>query len=276
MKKILPYILTGIVTAVAVYLFIENQHLKSNAETEGDADTLGFSVEQRNEIARADSLLLAGSYEEAQSAYDNLPESVGLERELRRKISTKILDLDNQLRYTKNKKSLNTVTDTTLTKNEDIELQEVDSLNFALTKAQLELKNIRMQMQQKVFGEYLTFKSKKGNRLHYVGEVKNKKANGLGIAILDTGSRYEGEWRNGMRHGKGTFYWIDGEHYEGNYVNDMRSGMGTYYWPNGEKFTGEWKDDLRNGEGVFYGKDGEVIASGIWKDDKLEEQDKDK
>ncbi|PHQ29905.1 MORN repeat-containing protein [Leeuwenhoekiella nanhaiensis] len=276
MKKILPYILTGLVTAIAVYLFIENQQLKSNAETEGDADTSGFSVEQRNEIARADSLLLAGSYEEAQSAYDNLPENVGLEKELRRKISTKIRNLDNQLRYATSKRPGNTKADTANLNTTDFDLQQMDSLSFALTKAQLELKNIRMQMQQKVFGEYLTFKSKKGNRLHYVGEVKNKKANGLGIAILDTGSRYEGEWRDGMRHGKGTFYWIDGEHYEGNYVNDMRSGTGTYYWPNGEKFTGEWKDDLRNGAGVFYGKDGEVIASGIWKDDKLVEQNKDK
>lgn len=276
MKKILPYILTGFVTAIAVYLFVENQQLKSNAETESDADTSGFSIEQRNEIARADSLLLAGSYEEAQSAYDNLPENVGLEKELRRKISTKIRNLDNQLRYATSKRPGNTKADTSNLNTTDFDLQQMDSLSFALTKAQLELKNIRMQMQQKVFGEYLTFKSKKGNRLHYVGEVKNKKANGLGIAILDTGSRYEGEWRNGMRHGKGTFYWIDGEHYEGNYVNDMRSGTGTYYWPNGEKFTGEWKDDLRNGAGVFYGKDGEVIASGIWKDDKLVEQDKDK
>jgi len=274
MKKILPYILASIATAVALYFFIENQSLKENAGAHEQGDALGMSVEQRNAIARADSLLLSGSYEEAQSAYDSLPESVGLERELRRRISTKILKMDNQLRHTNNKAAKENSSDTIDAKNSDFDLQDVDSLSFALTKAQLELKNIRMQMQQKVFGEYLTFKSKKGNRLHYVGEVKNKKADGFGIAILDTGSRYEGEWKNGMRHGNGKFYWIDGEHYEGDYINDMRSGTGSYYWPNGEKFTGEWKEDLRNGKGIFYGKDGEVIASGIWKDDKLVEQDK--
>ena len=189
MKKILPYILASIATAVALYFFIENQSLKENAGAQEQGDALGMSVEQRNAIARADSLLLSGSYEEAQSAYDSLPESVGLERELRRRISTKILKMDNQLRYRNNKTAQENSSDTTDAKNSDFDLQDVDSLSFALTKAQLELKNIRMQMQQKVFGEYLTFKSKKGNRLHYVGEVKSKKANGFGIAILDIKSK---------------------------------------------------------------------------------------
>lgn len=152
------------------------------------------------------------------------------------------------------------------------ELNSYDSLNFIIEKKQVQLNAIRRQLEQKSFGEYLQFKSKKNNRLHYVGQVRNGKANGKGIALLDTGSRYEGEWKDNERHGQGTFYWPDGERYEGNYSTDKRAGLGTYYWPNGEKYVGQWADDKRNGAGTFYASDGEVVTKGIWKNDKLKEQ----
>ncbi len=154
------------------------------------------------------------------------------------------------------------------------EIRKYDSLSFALEKAKVQLNTIRRNLQKKSYGQYLTFPSAKGNQMHYVGQVKNKQANGTGVAILDTGSRYEGEWKANMRHGEGSFYWADGEHYEGSYVNDLRNGQGTYYWPNGEKYVGHWKDDKRNGQGTFYSADGEVMTSGIWKEDKLVEPDK--
>jgi len=153
-------------------------------------------------------------------------------------------------------------------------IREGDSLSFALEKAKVQLNSLRKQLKQKLFGEYLTFKSKKGNRLHYVGQVKNGRAHGTGIAILDSGSRYEGEWEDNSRSGEGNFYWADGEHYEGSYKNDVRHGLGTYYWPNKEKYVGQWKNDKRNGKGTFYGSDGKVVAKGIWKEDKLVEEDK--
>ncbi|NKI32334.1 MORN repeat-containing protein [Croceivirga thetidis] len=153
-------------------------------------------------------------------------------------------------------------------------LQKQDSLRFALEKTKLQLSRIRKQMQQKSFGEYLTFSTAKGNQLHYVGGVKHGMANGFGIAILNSGSRYKGEWRDNLRHGHGTFYWADGQYYEGEYANDKRNGEGTYYWPNGEKYVGNWKNDERWGSGVFYDKDGNTIADGIWKGDKLVEQSK--
>ena len=138
----------------------------------------------------------------------------------------------------------------------------------------MQLKSIKQQMITKNFGEYITFKSSKGNRLHYVGQVKNKKANGYGIAILDSGSRYEGDWKDNKRHGEGVFYWIDGQHYEGSYVDDLRSGKGTYYWINGEKYVGQWENDMRNGSGTFYGKDGNILTKGVWENDELMSEDK--
>ena len=131
------------------------------------------------------------------------------------------------------------------------------------------MSRLRRQLHQKSFGEYLTFTNSKGSQIHYVGKVKGGKANGHGVAILNTGSRYVGEWKDNQRHGYGTFYWKDGEFYEGQYKNDKRSGQGTYYWPNGEKYVGQWKDDQRSGKGAFYSKDGKLMASGVWEDDKM-------
>lgn len=154
------------------------------------------------------------------------------------------------------------------------ELRAYDSLNFVLEKTRVQLTRLSRQLKQKSFGEYLTFKSKKGNQLHYVGQVKNGKANGFGIALLDTGSRYEGEWKDNQRQGEGTFYWADGQYYVGTYEGDKRSGFGTYYWPNGEKYAGEWKEDKRSGTGKFFDADGDIVTGGRWQDDKLVDADK--
>ncbi len=148
---------------------------------------------------------------------------------------------------------------------------KIDSLTFALEKANIQLDLMKKQLREKSKGAYLTFKTTKGTNLHYVGEVKDGKANGQGIAILDSGSRYNGEWKDNKRHGKGVFFWSDGEYYEGEYANDQRSGTGIYYWTNGEKYVGQWSADKRNGSGKFFNKKGKVKASGVWKDDKLEE-----
>ncbi len=151
--------------------------------------------------------------------------------------------------------------------------QEVEYSKIAdsqLQKAQLEIKSLRAQLSNS--NDYLKFKTSKGTQLHYIGGVKNSKANGYGIAILETGSRYEGQWKDNLRHGQGKFYWNDGEIYEGEYNNDRREGYGTYYWENGEKYVGEWKQDARNGKGEFYNKRGKLKASGIWENDKLIEQ----
>ena len=146
-----------------------------------------------------------------------------------------------------------------------------DSLSFALEKTKVQLNCLKKQLKNKSFGEYLTFTNSKGSQMHYVGQVKNGKANGYGVALLSTGSRYEGQWKDNMRHGQGTYYWSDGQHYIGQYQNDKRNGEGTYYWPNGEKYAGHWEDDERDGKGTFYAQDGEIVAQGTWEDDKLEE-----
>jgi hypothetical protein len=151
---------------------------------------------------------------------------------------------------------------------------QYDSLRFALKKADMQIRNLKGQLRNTSGGNYLTFKSRQGNDVYYVGDVRNGKANGRGVALLSSGSRYQGEWADNRKHGVGEFNWPDGARYEGQYEDDQRSGQGTYHFPDGSVFVGDWENDLRNGEGIFYNKRGDVVARGVWRDDELVEQGK--
>ncbi|PPK87730.1 hypothetical protein CLV84_0680 [Neolewinella xylanilytica] len=149
---------------------------------------------------------------------------------------------------------------------------QYDSLLFALQKADMQIRNLQGQLRRSSGGNYLTFESRQGNAVYYVGDVRDGKANGRGVALLSSGSRYLGEWKDNQKHGVGEFHWPDGAYYEGEYEEDERSGEGTYHFPGGEIFIGEWDNDLREGDGIFYDADGEVVAQGEWDDDELVEQ----
>lgn len=152
---------------------------------------------------------------------------------------------------------------------------QYDSLNFALRKSEMRIRSLEGRLRQNSGGNYLTFESARGSAVYYVGDVRDGRANGNGVALLSTGSRYQGEWRDNRRHGQGTFYWPDGAYYEGAYVDDERDGQGTYHFPDGSMFVGDWEADLRNGRGIYYDKDGEIVARGTWDDDELVVSEKD-
>ena len=116
--------------------------------------------------------------------------------------------------------------------------------------------------------QVISFKGVRGNKIHYIGEVKDNKANGNGIGIWVTGSVYKGEWKNNIRHGQGFHEWPDGEKFDGTYVDGKRKGFGKYYWPNGERYEGQWVDDKRNGKGILFDPDGNIRFEGNWADDK--------
>ena len=153
---------------------------------------------------------------------------------------------------------------------------KLDSMAFALQKAKVFADKLQVQVDENTAGNYLSFKSRKGNSVYYVGDIKDGKANGTGVGLLSTGSRYEGQWMNNQKHGKGIFQWQDGALYDGEYRDDLRHGTGTYHWPNGEKFVGEWEKDVRSGDGTFYGTDGKMVATGLWRDDELVKRKKKK
>ena len=153
---------------------------------------------------------------------------------------------------------------------------KLDSMAFALQKAEMFADKLQVQVDENTAGNYLTFKSIQGNSVYYVGDIQGGKANGTGVGLLSTGSRYEGEWKNNKKHGNGIFQWQDGALYNGEYRNDQRHGAGTYQWPNGERFVGGWEKDVRSGQGTFYDAKGKVVASGLWRDDELVKRKKGK
>jgi len=220
-------------------------------------------------VVKIDSMILMGNYEEALEFYEAFlhPEFQNANILSLRK------DLATRLKKQKKIKQIDTVfigvaqSESVQAAPEEIRL--FDSIQFALFKYQAQVANLQRQLNEKSFGEYLIFKSRKGNEVHYVGQVKNGMANGKGVALFNTGSRYKGQWIDNEREGDGSFYWPDGQSYKGNYKDDKRNGYGIYAWPNGDKFIGEWVNDKRNGEGTFYNNDGEIVASGLWEEDEL-------
>ncbi|MGB3149862.1 MAG: hypothetical protein WBB27_04300 [Maribacter sp.] len=278
---IITYSSLAIAIVVAIFFMFKSNGLqKELKQSNNNKAAIDKAIKSYQQLLQIDSILVKGQYELALKAYNDEMKDKDMDDiagvQLRIDIAEQLLRMkvergSNQVGEVK-LDSLDSIQSSRLFKNREI--KRYDSLNFAFEKTKVQLEGMRSQLKNKSFGEYLSFKSSKANQMHYVGQVKSNQANGRGVAILNTGSRYEGEWKANKRHGEGTFYWPDGEYYVGSYLNDQRNGLGTYYWPNGEKYVGQWKNDKRNGKGVFYGKDGKEITSGIWKNDKLAEEDK--
>ena len=272
--KITLYTLVGISTAFALYFFWQTQSIQEEFETYRAAAAQESGDSYIEELKTIDSLLFEGNYEEASARYEQQLKDVPdpLKQRLNKRLTflAQLEGYQRQAAAARNELAKFKQDSTNFTVEVPSEdPRKVDSVLFILKKSQMKIQNLRRQLEQKAAGEYLTFQSSKGNKVHYVGQVKNDKAHGEGIALLETGSRYEGAWAENQRHGDGAFYWPDGEYYIGEYKNDKREGSGTYYWPNGEKYVGEWTNDKRNGKGAFYNEEGQIITSGIWQNDEL-------
>lgn len=271
--NIISYSLLAVTGLLAIYFIIKTQQLSAelnqvNEQIQSIEKTYAFN--QPKNLESIDSLLLTGRYSEAIRAYQkqlNQAEEADFERALQIRINLAGQLLKSALRQIEEKDSSSTAQIVTAPLITQEDVRQFDSLNFVLDKANIRINYLERQLKENTSGAYLTFSTSKGRQAHYVGRVKDKMANGRGVALLSSGSRYEGEWKNNLRHGEGTFYWPDGEYYTGEYKSDKRHGLGTYHWPNGERFTGLWENDQRNGQGTFYGEKGEI--RGTWKDDEL-------
>ena len=146
----------------------------------------------------------------------------------------------------------------------------IQELQSTIEEMREELTEKDKKLNQKEKVQVISFRNKKGNLIHYLGEVSDEKANGGGVGIFDTGGIYRGEWKDNQRHGEGVYTWKDGHKYEGTFVEGIREGQGTYYWSSGEKYTGEWKNNKRNGEGTLYDRDNNIQYEGKWVDDKVQ------
>ena len=104
----------------------------------------------------------------------------------------------------------------------------------------------------------------------YVGEVKNGKPNGLGIAKYSTGTaiRYVGNFVDGMYNGQGTMLFTNGAFLTGNWTNGKLNGKGTNLTSDGALYIGEFSNGIKSGNGLMIFKDNS-FNKGSFLNDKL-------
>jgi len=262
--------------AATIYFGIKTNQLSNTLLKQNSSITNELDNSIGRDIAKIDSLLFKGEYKEVLKISEELKLSKTFENDSILQSRYNLASGMLEVKSLKNKKTIKSVkVPNTTNKNKKLEKNN-DSISKKLvnTEKKLAMLTNKLNTTGITNSKYLTFKTTKGTELHYIGDIKNNQANGYGVAILKSGSRYEGDWYNNKRHGIGQFFWDDGDYYEGAYKDDKREGLGMYHWKNGDKYHGEWKNDKRNGKGKFYNKKGKLKASGIWKDDVLLTQDK--
>ena len=75
------------------------------------------------------------------------------------------------------------------------------------------------------------------------------------------------------KNGEGIEYYENGnKKYEGNFLNDEYEGYGTFFYENGDSYIGYFKNGKKEGSGIIIGPDGNIKEDGIYKDDKLIEE----
>src|ERR1700675_4202406 len=84
-------------------------------------------------------------------------------------------------------------------------------------------------------GRLENLKDASGTTYNYVGEIKNKQPNGLGVPIYNNGTIIR---------------------YAGNFVNGQFNGKGVEFFSNGTFLNGEWKNGKLNAKGASLNKDG--------------------
>ena len=271
------------ITFLCMLYYVLHAH-KLAKELNSSKLKLQVEIDKNNDttLLKPDSILLSGNLSEALKAYK--AEQKKASGDKANNIQFRIQLIDNFLSKKKEYEELSSSMLDSVPHNIDeisakihrAYVHKIDSIDFAISKAKMQITNLKHQLRNKNQSAYITFENSNGQNIYYVGETKNKLAHGKGIGFYDSGSRYEGEWSRNNRQGTGTFIWLDGQRYEGSYLNDKRHGIGTYFWPNGEKYQGEWENGFRNGKGVYYGADGSIITKGIWEKDELIEVDKNK
>lgn len=103
----------------------------------------------------------------------------------------------------------------------------------------------------------------------YIGELKNGKPDGWGIARYENGNviRYVGQFRNGFYSGKGVLLFTDSVFLAGQWKDGKLNGQGTNYTKNGTIYFGNFGGGLKNGRGLLVYKNNDFFY-GDFKADK--------
>jgi hypothetical protein len=291
-KDVLLIILLLLSIAASIVFFLQNSELKteikdqlqSQGAFQSKFDSLLNKFDYLSKKSTADDYFIQGDYEKSFEIYSELVE-MNEDKDLlggRKNIfqvymsdESKIAELQVlRLKEDSLFKEISHLSDSigALQKSyiASIEQSKKQAQNLKVQFDQLEANLNSLKKQYNEVSEnrnLVTFRSSSGNKVHYIGDMVNNRANGFGIGIWDTGGVYKGEWRNNRRNGKGRYEWVDGEWYEGNYADDQREGFGVYYKRNGERYEGNWKENKRHGEGKVYDKNEQIINEGVWNED---------
>jgi len=123
---------------------------------------------------------------------------------------------------------------------------------------------------QTTTGKITGLKDAWGESIVYIGEIKNKQPNGIGVAIYNNGhaTRYAGNFVNGLYQGKGTMLFKDGAFLTGDWKNGKLNGKGCNLTVNGTIYMGPFSDGKREGKGSLIYSDNSILQ-GEWRGDKF-------
>lgn len=289
-KYLVLFIITCVVTIIVISTWYSNKISRFEGQI-GDqkerVDSLKSELLWLTQLSDMDYNFISGEYEVAKTEYQNILNSLPNLHHLKTSVDlrlSRISSIENATKSDATIKDIETMQLALRQRDEIIELlnNTMDSLNtehknehnqlaLQIKEQETELTQRLNEIHRKEKIQVISFKSQKGKLIHYLGEVKDGKANGGGVGIWSTGSMYKGEWKENLRHGQGKYQWADGDVYEGTYINDIREGEGVYHWASGEHYDGEWSDDKRNGFGKLFDKDNNLTYKGQWRNDKIVE-----
>lgn len=92
-------------------------------------------------------------------------------------------------------------------------------------------------------------------RFEFIGNTKDGKCHGFGIATHPDGRVFKGHWKDGVVEGYGILH-DKGMSIEGNFINGLVHGYGIVRYGNGESYKGMFKAHRRHGLGVEVKCDG--------------------
>jgi len=106
----------------------------------------------------------------------------------------------------------------------------------------------------------------------YIGEIKNGRPHGMGVAKYASGNnaiRYVGHFVDGQFSGRGTMLFKNGAFQTGMWSNGKMNGKGSFVNSKGVFYVGEMKDGLKHGKGTLVWKDNSMVK-GNFVNDKME------
>lgn len=98
---------------------------------------------------------------------------------------------------------------------------------------------------------------------YFEGQIKDYKADGIGIINFTNGDFYKGKWNDFLQTSNGSRIFNDGYRYEGHFENDEYSEFGRFLWPDGSIYEGYFENSSFKGKGIFRTATGEVYE-GEW------------